>query len=275
MPDKDQRQSSVAFLLGKPPKPGTLLPEVIARLNAVGVRTGVHLLHDQPELPEWVTKADLVVHRGLKRRALRSVAQLAEVQIPCCNPLDAVLLTRQRPALMARLQKAGLPVPLTVVAQTWQEARNAATTLSVIKTVEGAEGRGENVIQGTLADLPDEPPFAGPYVVQPYIDNDGLDRKLYVAGRRLSGLLKPSPLTGGHVTEGSSFVVGDVLSDLAGRVAEVTGLEIFGVDLLLAEAGPVIVDVNPFPGFRGVSDAPAMISDHVLARLGRLPAEPA
>ena len=268
MPGKDQSRGSVAFLLGKPPKAGTLLPEVIALLNTAGVRTGVHLLHDRPELPEWVTGVDLVVHRGLKRRALRSVAQLAEAQIPCCNLLDAVVLTCQRPALMARLQQAGLPVPLTVVAQTWQEARNAATSPSVIKTAEGAEGRGENVIPGTLADLPDEPPFPGPYVVQPYIDNDGLDRKLYVAGRRSRGLLKPSPLAGGHVTEGSPFVVGDVLPDLAGRVAAATGLEIFGVDFLLAESGPVIVDVNPFPGFRGVSDAPAMISDHVLARLG-------
>ncbi|MBG6191119.1 glutathione synthase/RimK-type ligase-like ATP-grasp enzyme [Arthrobacter sp. CAN_A212] len=195
MLDHRPGQRSVAFLLGKPPRAGTLLPEVIALLNAVEVDTAVHLPHDQPELPDWVAGVDLVVHRGLKWSALRSVAQLAEAGVPCCNPPDAVALTRKRPALMALLGQAGLPVPLTVMVRHWQDARSAATTLSVIKTVEGADGRGENVLAGTLA------------------------------------------------------------------------LQIFGVDFLMGEAGPVIVDVNPFPGFRGVGEGPAMIAEHLLARL--------
>ncbi|NOJ59196.1 hypothetical protein [Arthrobacter sp. 260] len=267
MLDHRQGQRSVAFLLGKPPRAGTLLPEVMALLNAADVDTAVHLPHDQPELPDWVAGAHLVVHRGLKWSALRSVAQLAEARVPCCNPPAAVALTRKRPALMALLSQAGLPVPLTVAVSDWQEARAAATTLSVIKTAEGGDGRGENVLAGTRGDLPGAPPFPGPYVVQPFIANDGWDRKLYVAGARVRSLLKPSPLAHGHVTGGAPIAVDDALSRLAGRVADVTGLEIFGVDFLMGEAGPVIVDVNPFPGFRGVGEGPAMITEHLLARL--------
>lgn len=267
MQDHREGQRSVVFLLGKPPRAGTLLPGVIELLNAAGVNTAVHLPHDQPELPDWVAGADLVVHRGLKWSALRTVVQLAEARVPCCNPPDAVALTRERPALMALLGQAGLPVPLTVAVSKWQEARSAATALSVIKTVEGAEGRGENVMAGTRADLPAAPPFPGPYVVQPFIANDGWDHKLYVAGERMSGLLKPSPLAHGHVTGGAAVAVDETLSGLAQRVADVTGLQIFGVDFLKGAAGPVIVDINPFPGFRGVGEGPAMIAEHLLARL--------
>lgn len=32
-------------------------------------------------------------------------------------------------------------------------------------------------------------------------------------------------------------------------------------------AGPVVVDVNDFPGYRGIPDAPALVAEHLLTRL--------
>ncbi|MDQ4069776.1 MAG: hypothetical protein M3203_09965, partial [Actinomycetota bacterium] len=43
------------------------------------------------------------------------------------------------------------------------------------------------------------------------------------------------------------------------------GLEIFGVDLVVGGDGPVVVDVNGFPGFKGVPPAAAWIADHLRA----------
>jgi ribosomal protein S6--L-glutamate ligase len=39
-------------------------------------------------------------------------------------------------------------------------------------------------------------------------------------------------------------------------------LRLYGVDLLITERGPIIVDINSFPGFRGVPGA-----DHALVAL--------
>ncbi len=39
------------------------------------------------------------------------------------------------------------------------------------------------------------------------------------------------------------------------EIGRVFNLRLYGVDLLMTEKGPIIVDVNSFPGFRGVPGA--------------------
>jgi len=39
------------------------------------------------------------------------------------------------------------------------------------------------------------------------------------------------------------------------EIGRVFNLRLYGVDLFVAEQGPIIVDVNSFPGFRGVAGA--------------------
>lgn len=64
-----------------------------------------------------------------------------------------------------------------------------------------------------------------------------------------------------------SFDISLELIDLAIAVGVATGLEIFGVDVLLGAQGPKIVDVNVFPGFGGIDEAYSAVVHHVLERL--------
>jgi ribosomal protein S6--L-glutamate ligase len=60
------------------------------------------------------------------------------------------------------------------------------------------------------------------------------------------------------VQEDFPLVAGDVPNEWARVVLEigrVFGLRLYGVDLLTTARGPLIVDVNAFPGFRGVHGA--------------------
>jgi ribosomal protein S6--L-glutamate ligase len=59
------------------------------------------------------------------------------------------------------------------------------------------------------------------------------------------------------------FDVEKHLALLAIRTGDALGLDIFGVDVLFGDDGPVLIDVNPFPGFRGVTDAVRMIANHI------------
>ena len=90
----------------------------------------------------------------------------------------------------------------------------------------------------------------------PRILNDGVDRKLYVAGVSCRGLLKPWPrdaaAPGLPFTPDADFVA------LAHRVAIALQIDILGVDVVLGAAGPVIVAVNLFPSFKGIPDAAAL-----------------
>lgn len=109
--------------------------------------------------------------------------------------------------------------------------------------------------------------WTGPYLVEELIEHDGTDRKLYVAGSQVFGLLKPSTLTHGHTTEGTPFEVRPDLADLARRTLYHLDLHLAGVDLVIGPEGPVVVDVNNFPGYRGVAGAAVAVADHLLNHL--------
>lgn len=91
------------------------------------------------------------------------------------------------------------------------------------------------------------------------------DRKLYVIGDRVAGLLKSGGV--GRRT-GEPFEPGPALTALARRTGRALGLEIFGVDVIAGERGPAIVDVNAFPSCNGVHGAAEAIAEHLLVAAG-------
>jgi ribosomal protein S6--L-glutamate ligase len=98
-----------------------------------------------------------------------------------------------------------------------------------------------------------------PVVAQEFVVNDGSDIKVWVIGGDMSAARRRSAL---ESTDKSS----DELLDPAGLPEEWTrtardagaalGLQLYGVDLLITDGRSLVVDVNPFPGFRG-ADHPA------------------
>jgi ribosomal protein S6--L-glutamate ligase len=41
------------------------------------------------------------------------------------------------------------------------------------------------------------------------------------------------------------------------------GMSVFGLDYVLTEKGPYIVDINDFPSFRSIPEGVSLISDHI------------
>lgn len=158
----------LTLLLGKPPKPGTLLAEDSDYLTARGLHTSVAPL----------------------------LAAIHDQRTPLCNPWPADQLLRDRRSWHAALEQAGVPVPPSVNVADWPGVRELAGTEQVVAKALAGPGRGATVVTGTAASLPGEAPFPGPYLVEPRLAADGTDRKLYVAGSQVRGLLKPSTLTG-------------------------------------------------------------------------------
>ncbi len=236
----------IAFVLGKPPRGSSVVPEVIERLRRDGCDVTVHLPHEASEpVPPWLFDADLVVQRGLNREALVAVGRLEETGVRCCNRVEATMAAHDRLLLAHRLAAAGLPVPTTVPAATWADVLDARGRAVVVKARDGWRGRGAAVLVAPDGALPSAAPFAGPYVVQDFVA--GADTKLYVAGHGVRG--RQGPPT-------------PQLADLARRAGAALGLEIYGVDVV----GGCMVDVNPFPGFRGVPQAARLVTHHINRR---------
>ena len=255
--------ASIVLLAGKPPKPGSVFDVVPRMLAEKGVSSLLERPHETGLLGEqgWPANA-LIVHRGLRRDVLVALSELEQRGWQCCNRACASLRVQDRSELTAVLDAAGLPVPEAHKFRDWAGVRSAPTTARVvIKAADGAVGRGLRVLVSTVAGLPEEAPFPGPYVVENHVENDGTDRKLYVAGPSSFGLLKPWPRDAR--IRPVPFEVPRELRDVAAAAGEATGLEIFGVDVLMGPEGPVVIDVNPFPSFSGVDGGFAAVARHL------------
>lgn len=252
-----------SLLLGKPPKPGSLLAEVIDDLTADGSTVDVLLPHEQSVDPGSLHGQDLVVHRGLHTTLTPLLGALHDRGVPLCAPFGADELLRDRRLWHARLAEAGLPVPPAEEHADWASVHSTARRGEIVVKALSGPGRGSQVLAGTAATLPAEAPFTGPYLVEPRLAADDIDRKLYVAGGEVRGLLKPSTLTHPHATSGEPFTPDRELVDLALSAGRALGVHLFGADVLRTPNGPALIDVNAFPGFRGVQGAPALVAAHL------------
>jgi len=114
------------------------------------------------------------------------------------------------------------------------------------------EGTDRAELVGLLAEWGDEP-----VVAQEFAANDGFDIKVWVIGADLSAARRRSALESVDKTADELLDPADLPQEwtrTARDAGRALGLQLYGVDLLITGGRPVVVDVNPFPGFRGASD---------------------
>ena len=206
--------------------------------------------------------------------------------ISVVNPPATLELAIDKYRTLARLQFLGLPVPPTRVVQTRKDAMEAYRELGgdvVVKPVFGGEGRGIlRVMDAELAWFT----FAtldridAVLYLQQFIPPGGTDLRLLVSGDEVFGFRRiASQGWKTNVSLGARTEPVDLSSEhvsLARRVASDFGLVIGSVDLIEGDAGPVVVEVNAIPGWRGAQRALGFhVAEHfltaALAASGRTP----
>ncbi|MFX1396482.1 MAG: RimK family alpha-L-glutamate ligase [Promethearchaeota archaeon] len=115
--------------------------------------------------------------------------------------------------------------------------------------------------------------------IQEYIECDGIDRKIYVIGDKVYGIQRENPICvfirdqpediDVDRIKRDSFLVSPEIKSLASILSKELGLKLFGFDLLkpLHEDTFYLVDLNDFPGFRGINDIEDIIADYIIKML--------
>lgn len=175
---------------------------------------------------------------------------------------------------LALLEEQGLPVPPTIVTESPEEALKAFHELGgdvVIKPLFGSRGIGS-----TRVSDPDVAErlfraivfYHGVLYLQKFIPHGTSDVRAFVVGDRVvAAMHRVSSMWKTNVSLGATPVAlnpSQELEKLAVRTAQVIGCKIAGVDILESEEGPVVIELNSQPGWRGLqSVANVNIADEI------------
>lgn len=260
------RSPHIAFLIGKPMARGSMIAGVVERLHHHWSTVTLHRPSKDSPLPDGILESDRIVQRGLGVEELSQIAKIEAAGVRCINRIPAAMACANRWTLMSRLRNGGIAIPETYLIDSWATVlEQTQGTPSVVKALDGELGRGAHVLLAPDGVLPSIKPFDGPFIVQEYLPGNPTVNKVYVAGSKMRGLVKKSlivkELDDTYVVP---FAVRDQLQEISARVGNVLSLDIFGVDYLDGPHGPTVIDVNPFPGFRGIPDASRIIAEHVV-----------
>jgi ribosomal protein S6--L-glutamate ligase len=217
---------------------------------------------------EGIAPGDLVVGRSRHPFALALIEEAEARGARTVNPSSAVRRVRNKVRATLALAEAGLPAPETFVARSPEELRRLPgdTFPLVLKPFLGDNAEGIRVVR-TPGEL-DEIAWPDPLVLaQPFVESDGVDLKLYVVDQAVWAVRQPSPLLRGRGTP-AQVPVDDSLRDLALGCGNVFGLRLYGVDVLESGGEQVVVDVNEFPNYTGVDEAPMEIGEVLLGEVG-------
>ena len=248
----------IGMLMVKHPadRKSPIMPEVIGLLRRRGAAVEV-LYPDESvtDLSGVRVEHDLYVLKSGTDRALSVAGALHAQGAVILNPYPMAAALRDKVVATRVLQAAGVPVP-----ETW--LAGSATELApfleggalVVKPYRGSQGRGVQVVR-TAAELAAIPPQEGLVFAQRHHAPDEPDCKLYCVGERVFGVSRIWPPRTYQDKLGKPRQVSRDLEEIVLRCGRAFGVELFGVDVVMSAGRPWVVDMQGFPGFKGVPDA--------------------
>jgi ribosomal protein S6--L-glutamate ligase len=187
------------------------------------------------------------------------------------NTFEASSLTRDKLASTIVLAGRGVPVPTSfATGQThllrqipgggpvWLKPPRGSQGVGVQRLASAADLAADTALVRDAYDLP------LPLFAQAEVPSGGFDLKVYVVGERMWAIRRPFPARSLADKLGEPARVSPPIRDAALACGAALGLELYGVDFLVAGDEFFVVDVNAFPGYKGIPEAPAAIADYLV-----------
>lgn len=130
----------------------------------------------------------------------------------------------------------------------------------IIKPHRGSYGHGVHVLDHQ--DVDSHGTYSGVFVQQykrPFDD----DLKVYVIGKHVTAIRRKFPAQNYDDKIGRPVMIDEATREIALKVGEIFNLDIYGLDIIETDEGPLVIDVNYFPGFIGVPNAPEMLANFI------------
>ncbi|MGE5321576.1 MAG: ATP-grasp domain-containing protein [Actinomycetota bacterium] len=253
------------LMLRHPPtRISPIMPAVVQMLQNWGCDVDIIYPEERvTPLSEVRVSHDLYILKSGTELALSLAGALHAVGARILNPYPVAATMRDKIASMRVLEAAGVPVPETYITS---HSRQLADLLDagplVLKPYRGSQGRGVHIIWDA-DELDDVSSDEGPVFAQRYHKPEGEDHKIYVIGEQMFGVKRIFPARTYEEKVGEPFTISSELREIALRCGQAFGVELFGFDVVMSNGKPYVVDIQSFPGFKGVPDAELRLADYI------------
>ena len=235
-------------------------------MNIASHKPGVH--YDGRSL----TGFDAIIPRIGASITFYGTAVLRQFEMMGVFPLnESVAIARSRDKLrsLQLLSRKGIGLPVTGFAHSPADTadllRIAGGAPVVIKLLEGTQGKGVVLAETPKAAESVVDAFRGlnaNFLVQEFIkEAGGADIRCFVVGEKVVAAMKRQAKEGefrSNLHRGGTAEVIKITPEersTAVRAARTMGLNVSGVDILRANHGPVVLEVNSSPGLEGIEQA--------------------
>jgi len=225
---------------------------------------------------------DALIVRPIGRGSLEEIVfrmdmlyRFQRLGLPIINPPEAIEHCVDKYDILAILEDNGIPVPRTAVTENVDEAVKAFNELGgdvVVKPLFGSRGIGatrvtDPEVASTI--FRSITFYHGVIYLQEFVPHGFSDVRAFVIGdhvvaamRRIGNSWKTNYSQGARP---ELLELDNALEELAVKSAKLIECKIAGVDILESPGGPLVVEVNSQPGWRGLqSVARVHIADEIV-----------
>ena len=253
------------FLLARrvPPVPSQIVLEVSEILRCRGFRVESGIAEEMLVSPDRLASThDLYLLKSYTALSLSLAGVLHTEGARLLNPYPGCLASRDKILASKLLCAAGIPAPRCwVTADLKLLDPIVEETPLIVKPHMGWRGEGIHIVRNRreLAAIPQP---QTPVLIQEYFQGTGEDLRMYIAGDQVFAVRKRFS-SASFAEPGQPCAVSSELRDIALRCGRAFGLGLYGMDLIETPDGPKVVDVNYFPGYKGVPDAAVAVADYI------------
>ena len=226
---------------------------------------------------------DALIIRPIGRGSLEEIVyrmdvlyRLERLGLYVVNPPEAIEHCVDKYDLLAILEDAGLPVPRTAVTEDVDEALKAFHELGgdvVVKPIFGSRGVGSTRVNDpevAYTVFRAIAFFHGVIYLQEFVPHGCSDIRAFVVGDRVvAAMRRVANSWKTNYSQGARpepLKLGYELEELAVKSAQLIKCKIAGVDILEGPKGPVVVEVNSQPGWRGLQSVTRInIADEIVS----------
>ena len=192
---------------------------------------------------------------------------------------EALLRARDKMRCLQQLAIAGIPVPKTIMVGKEQNLYQLAARIgglpAVVKLLESTHGMGVELVENYFAlstSLNTFQRFNDRVLLQEYIEEaKGADTRVLVVDGKVVAAMRRQAQDGefrSNLHRGATaekVELNQEEDELVRKVVRIMDIDIAGVDLIYAEDGPLVMEVNASPGLEGIENTTGVdVAGHII-----------